>query len=231
MRRRTQSYSGLRLAQATWFVTSVYFGFMIAETTKDGLLPAVANQPVNWPRILLAIATLTIYFISAAEAYLWLNPKKDERLSSTAAAFRGVHLLIYVVAVIAHAFLYQPLREELTTESLAFWCRSFAALLFAYLVYNIVWAIKRALIEMDLIEEDRGNPTWDEIKLYIIFYALFVFAFWLYALQATTRTDRDLLGHTIATLALFLCYHFGYFMIWWKSWHQGALGMARSPAY
>lgn len=222
--RDRRRYSGFRLAQTCWIITSVYFALLIGETTKDGLLPSVSFEGVDWARLLISISTLAVCFVSATEAYLWLNPRKDERLGAPTAAFRAIHLLLYVIAVILHAFMYQPLRSDrFDHESLRAWCIAVSSLLIVYIAYNLVWVLKRTMIERAILNEDKDCPAWPDLVLYLSHYAFFAVVFAFYAIAGTKRTDRTLAEMAVCAVLLLGAYFLTYFAIWWRRWHRGAI--------
>lgn len=229
-------YSGLRLAQTCWIITSVYFALLIGETTKDALLHSVTLQAVDWPRLTLTLPTLTLFFVSAAEAYLWLNPRRDERLRPIEAGYRGAQLVVYAIAVVLHAFLYQPLKAQpFDLNAVRAWCLAITSLLIVYVLYNGVWAVKRlrqgSKKRSEPFRPDPECPSWDALALYIGHYAFFAAAFAAYAFVGTKRSDRSLTEVAAGAALLFGAFLATYFAIWWPRWHRGALQARHRPLY
>lgn len=225
----SMQYSGYRLAQTTWFVTSAYLAFLIAEVTKDGLVMAIFSPGLRVERIWLIVPTLLLYFLTAAEAYLWLNPKEDEPLSAVTAAFRGTLLVIFIVAVITQALLLYPCREHTLSEgkAAAYWLFTFSAVLCVYLSYNVVWAIKRLMLRFKVIEIDNECPPASKIALYIGHYALFSLAALLLGRVIASSPD----GYGPQVCAFFFCYLCTYLRVWWGTWHKEALKLSHARLY
>lgn len=223
-------YSGHRLAQTTWFVTSAYFAFLIAETTKDGLVMAIFDSSIPASRIWIIVPTLIFYFLSAAEAYLWLNPRGEDQISATTASFRGALLVIYIIAVVAQSLLLYPCREKNISESEAtsYWLFSFSSVLGIYILYNIVWTIKLALTKGNIIKDDRECPSGLKIVLYIGHYATFIT---IAMLVAKTTLTEHLSDSSIFATVFFSTYLIIYFVIWWNEWHRQALSTDSGSLY
>ncbi|WP_104398491.1 hypothetical protein [Vibrio penaeicida] len=221
-------YSEFKIAQTMWFVTSVYFGFMITEVTKSGLLPAIVESHMDFPRIVLSILTLVVYFVTAAESYLWLNPDNEKAISSSSALFKGAFLLVFLVAVIVHVFLYYPLISMVETQDVSFWTKSLSVLIFVYMLYNVIWGLMRYLIERDVISDYGDCPSWFQILIYILLYSSFSLIFLIISLVCDIWTLKTSI--TITTI-FFLIYFFLYFYIWWDNWHKNALKIKSNINY
>lgn len=220
-------FSGYRIAQTAWFVVSVYYGLMIGETSKEGLARSILSDDMSPSRLWIILPTLLFYFFSAAESYLWLNPRENEEVTSEEAAFRGLHLLIFVAAILAQSFLMRASNDPKLKGGAEFilWMRSFACVLLIFSFYNVVWMIRRKW----------GNssrcPPWRSLAIYVVHYLWFGGVFLCAAQIIESRGPSNLHVPGVAAAALFFCYLFTYLMIWWKGWHRKALSIEHLNLY
>ena len=230
--RPKKKFSGYRLAQTCWIITSVFFALLIGEITKESLLVSVAADTIEWARFILTVCTLCLYFVSAIEAYLWLNPRQSERISGTTAVFRGTMLFIYLIAIILHAFLFQPLRNSDSSPTfVAKWCSALVSLFLVYALYNVVWACKRILIDTGKIFDDRECPYWSELAMYLAHYLFFAVSFCLLSHGITHNNHDTQVASAALAAILFATYLVTYFAIWWSKWHRGALTVKPGHLY
>lgn len=220
-------YSASRIAQPFWFVVSVYFGLMIGETTKEGLTKSVLSNEMDPSRLWIIVPTLIFYFFSVAEAYLWLNPRDDEKIKTEEAVFRGLHLLVYLVAILAQAFLMRASNDVNLKNGQEFvlWSRAFAGVLVIYALYNVVWMVRR------LRWDSSRCPSWRLLTIYTGHYLGFGLVFLGLARFIERHPSPNSHCFGLATAFLFACYLVTYLIIWWKRWHKDAISAAGGPLY
>lgn len=143
------------------------------------------------------------------------------------AAFRTIFLIIYIVAIIAEAFLARASTDPTLSDGKEFvlWLRSVAAVLLLFAFYNLVWIARRMWWDAS------SCPTWRSLFVYIAHYAGFSTAFLVVAslIEANPSHNSQLLGFSCAFL--FLLYLVTYHAIWWKPWHRGAISTASATVY
>ena len=222
-----QPFSGFRIAQTAWFVVSVYYGLMIGETSKEGLARALLADEMNPSRLWIVIPTLLFFFFSAAESYLWLNPRQEEQISAEEAAFRGLQLLVFLSAILAQSFLMRASNDYKLQGGAEFilWMRSFAWVLLIFFLYNVIWMIRRKWWDSSKC------PPVRSLVIYVFHYLWFAGLFLCVAQIIETRRPLNPHVSGFAAATLFLCYFITYLVIWWGSWHQKALSAQHPNLY
>ena len=220
-------FSGFRIAQTAWFVVSVYYGLMIGETSKEGLARSFLSDEMNLSRLWIVLPTLIFYFFSAAESYLWLNPRQEEEVTSEEAAFRGLHLIVFLAAILAQSFLMRAANDPKLKGGAEFvlWMRSFAYVLLIFSLYNVIWMIRRKWWDSSRC------PPWRSLGIYVVHYVWFAALFLCAAQVIESHSSPNLQAAGATAATLFCCYLFSYLMIWWKTWHRDALSAEHRNLY
>jgi len=192
---------------------------------------AVFSSSLDMARLWIIVPTISLYFISSAEAYLWLNPREEEPITGSTAGFRGVLLFLYIWSVVAHALLVFPCSEPGITNAQAFyyWLFGFGTVTFTYSLYNVVWFIKIPLVRFGYVSDDKEGPDFKNAIKYTVYY--FGFSLLSVVLGFVVRGRGLFYGAELLTFLLFSLYVVTYFVIWWKVWHRPALSVASEQLF
>lgn len=208
-------YSGHRIGQAAWFLVSVYLAVLLGDLAKESLFISMFSPNGDARNLWIALPTLVLGLLSVIESYVWLTPTKDESITGEEAAFRFLHLVIFMLSIIFQAFLaYACSTKDVPQDQRYFvWAHCLGLITLCHTVYNGVWIIKWRVVT------DYDGPRPMLAAFYMMYYALFsiVFIFshhWVPAIS-TSRPETII-------AAAFSCYIVSYMVMWWKPWHSKA---------
>lgn len=212
--------SSQRLYQSAWTILSIYFGILLADVAGDSLVPLVLDPNVDKTRWWVVPPTMTLFVLSAFEAYLWLNPQEDRELKPPLARFLGARLIIYVAAVVAQMFLLKACTDFSLAppEAFSIWSGGMAAVTGLYFLYNIL-----GLIWPHGASQERIQEYWQALLI----YAPFVAAFTLVSVNASWFAEHPN-AHGFVVSAIAFAYFVSYFFVWWK-WYAIALSSDAPP--
>ena len=202
-------FSVVSLYKATWSITVVYYSLLIAEITKEGIVPFVINYAESGIEQWLVFPTLILFLTSAFEDYIWLNESKNINLNKRSLIVSLTCISIYIISVIIKAFLLIALTNdfESSIESILIWSSSFGAIMILYALYNLI-----SILDRDHQSRDDREEAIKAFGFYFLFAFIFFFAFFI-------RVSDVVILYLIAA---FLLYIISY-MVFWKDWFARTL--------
>jgi len=223
----SKAVSIARLYQAAWFVVSVYFSLLIADVTKEALVPSILDPSVSLSKLCIVVPTLIFYILTAVEAYLWMTPQASDTVSPRLAAFKLLQLFIYFAAVIAQAFLARACVDLVKNVdgSISVWCYGFAALLLFYCLYNLLWIVRPKFLASG--QADDAPITRQTALSVAAYYAFFSVVF---VLLARYTASVPHVGSYYLVSGAFLIY-LGSYLYLWVDWYLEALSPATPPSF